>query len=295
MSDERETIKKQREKWLAERDLEKKLSSAGINTALINSNEKNSNALTEITLKLSEKLQNELSQQKNNKAAVDFQMEKTISKEIETNTCPVCYELMVPPKHSPILLFPCGHTFCKMCVYSNSNNCNSLKTIQKCPFCRAQVKSSALNISLQNLICVFTNNKHLIDKYENEGEEKKEKGESADVYQENLKLCQIRCKILKEEMNELRKASFKIDSNINNQKVFLNKLYDEKKEVKQKIEKLNKEFQLIEDFIEKNENDLRNTEVELSNNLEKIKLIEDTLKPLEKEKEKYEILSRNFK
>lgn len=24
------------------------------------------------------------------------------------NTCPVCYELMVPPDHAPMMLFPCG-------------------------------------------------------------------------------------------------------------------------------------------------------------------------------------------
>jgi len=45
-----------------------------------------------------------------------MKMEKTIAKEIESNTCPICYELMIPPNYSPILLFPCGHTFCKACV-----------------------------------------------------------------------------------------------------------------------------------------------------------------------------------
>ena len=45
-----------------------------------------------------------------------MKMEKTIAKEIESNTCPICYELMIPPNYSPILLFPFGHTFCKACV-----------------------------------------------------------------------------------------------------------------------------------------------------------------------------------
>lgn len=43
-------------------------------------------------------------------------MEKTIAEEVENNTCAICYELMVPPHYSPILLFPCGHSFCKTCV-----------------------------------------------------------------------------------------------------------------------------------------------------------------------------------
>ena len=36
--------------------------------------------------------------------------------EIASHTCPICYELMVPPDHSPMLLFPCGHSFCAACL-----------------------------------------------------------------------------------------------------------------------------------------------------------------------------------
>lgn len=292
MSEEREYIKKQREKWLAERELEKKLNSVGIDNSVFNKNEKNSKFLTEITLKISEKLQKELSLQKNPEKNVNMKIEKTISKEIETNTCPVCYELMVPPKNSPILLFPCGHTFCKMCVYTN----HSKQTIQKCPCCRAQVKSSALNISLQNLICVFTNNKHLIDKYDNNiQEEKKEIGENSAVYKENLKMCNIRCKILKDEISDLKMKNSTINQNITGQQAVLNELYQEKKKVKEKIEKLTEEFKLINDYIDKNEDELKLVEKELSDNLEKIKLIEDTLVPLQNDKEKYEILIKNLK
>lgn len=36
-------------------------------------------------------------------------MDTFLSKELETqNTCPICYELMVPPTRAPCLLFPCG-------------------------------------------------------------------------------------------------------------------------------------------------------------------------------------------
>jgi Zinc finger, C3HC4 type (RING finger). len=61
------------------------------------------NALTE---KITSKMPN--SHQKN--------IEKAIAGEVETNTCSICFELMLPKIHSPILLFPCGHTFCKECV-----------------------------------------------------------------------------------------------------------------------------------------------------------------------------------
>jgi len=112
-NDERELLKQQRQKWLAERALNQRLENAGINDSWKGS--PNSTLLTEITLKLSEKLQNELLQnQKFTENKINIRnnpLEKTISKEIETNTCPICYDLMVPPRNSPILLFPCGHTF----------------------------------------------------------------------------------------------------------------------------------------------------------------------------------------
>ena len=36
------------------------------------------------------------------------QIEGSLSQEIESHTCPICYELMVAPRNAPILLFPCG-------------------------------------------------------------------------------------------------------------------------------------------------------------------------------------------
>lgn len=93
---------------------------------LDNSNKnQNGRILTELTMKLTEKLEKEM-QSKTQTKKENNQIEKVLTKEIESNTCPVnftinlillfnqiCYELMVPPTNSPILLFPCGHTFCK--------------------------------------------------------------------------------------------------------------------------------------------------------------------------------------
>ncbi len=303
MSNDRDLIKQQRQKWLAERSLERNLTDVGIDKKIF-TDSPHSNLLAEITLKLSEKMQKELKQNKEPKLRKeDLQMEKTISKEIETNTCPICYELMVPPKNSPILLFPCGHTFCKVCVYSQNNNsqiCKSKNTtsqIQKCPCCRSPVKSSALNISLQNLICVFTNNKHLIDKHQGESEEKKEEDnedENLEMFRNNLNLCNMRYKILRDERREMKKKNVLLDQNIGIQQNFLNKLYEEKKEVRTKIEKLNLEMDLIGEYINKNEKDLKEIETQFDENNSKILLIEETLGPIQKEKEKYEILIRNF-
>ena len=289
-NDEREKLKKQRQKWLAEKALDERLENAGINSDSLKSSS-NPNLLTEITLKLSEKLQNELNNNRKCNENRDNRLEKNLSKEIETNTCPICYELMVPPRNSPILLFPCGHTFCKSCVGTNNKN------VQKCPCCRAAVKSSALNISLQNLICTFTNNKHLLEKYgeRSEDEPSQNKVESNETFANNLHLCKVRCKILKEEKTELIENTRKVESKISSQQKVIYTLYDEKKGVEEKIAKMKKELDLINDFIDKNEQDLHIMEQERETSLKKIDLIQMTLVPIEQEKQKYELLTKSLK
>lgn len=59
--------------------------------------------VNKLTDKITSKMVNASSKAKEAEAAV--------TSELETNNCPICFELMIPKLHSPILLFPCGHTF----------------------------------------------------------------------------------------------------------------------------------------------------------------------------------------
>ena len=63
-----------------------------------------------------------------------------------SNTCPICFELFLPPNNEPYILFPCGHTFCNLCIKTYA------KVKKTCPFCRKTFKDMAKNISLQSLI-----------------------------------------------------------------------------------------------------------------------------------------------
>ena len=74
------------------------------------------------------------------------EIEETLHEQVMSNTCPICFELFLPPENSPFILFPCGHSFCKQCINSYA------KIKKKCPFCRSGFNSMAPNISLQNLI-----------------------------------------------------------------------------------------------------------------------------------------------
>ena len=73
-----------------------------------------------------------------------------LSPEIQTHVCPICHELMSPPEKTPMLLFPCGHTFCAMCAKTYTNNLE--KDPFSCPSCNREIVSMAENQSLRYLI-----------------------------------------------------------------------------------------------------------------------------------------------
>lgn len=107
----------------------------------------NQKILTELTMKITQRFKEEMNIKsiKPQQTQQQIKLEQTISKEVESNTCPICFELMVPPNYSPILLFPCGHTFCKNCCFEKNGK---VRKIDKCPICRCKIQSHALNISL---------------------------------------------------------------------------------------------------------------------------------------------------
>lgn len=89
------------------------------------------------------------------KASEVHKMEVYLAAELEQTTCPICYEVMQPPEHTPTLLFPCGHTFCKGCLEGHVK-ANNRRT---CPYCREKIQSQAPNMILQQLIDGFTTQK----------------------------------------------------------------------------------------------------------------------------------------
>ncbi|GIM14095.1 hypothetical protein Vretimale_17124 [Volvox reticuliferus] len=106
--------------------------------------------LTErITDRLRNELKVELQRESESLAAQQGALDTFLVKELESqNTCPVCYELMVPPQHAPMMLFPCGHSFCGRCLEQHIDR--NKKT--QCPICRKKIESRAPNYSLQQLI-----------------------------------------------------------------------------------------------------------------------------------------------
>ncbi|KAM3130450.1 hypothetical protein pb186bvf_017452 [Paramecium bursaria] len=156
----------------------------------------NQNSLAQLTYKIAEKAFG-LSNKKN--------IETKVSEMIEQQTCAICFELMVPPQYAPILLFPCGHTFCKECTIKNGKI-----NIQKCSLCRAKVTAHAINVSLQNLICSFSEQKK---ENSNKQVQAQEPNLPENQYSDLYKKFKMRCDILQQEkstlMNELKQLQHK--------------------------------------------------------------------------------------
>lgn len=127
------------------------------------------------TVRLRSELQAEL-QKSSIKSEADHhqqarqQLAGSLVQEIESHTCPICYDLMVAPQNAPILLFPCGrltpyaekpfatqfplgswytegqprqvhghagHTFCSVCIASHTQRHKK----RLCPCCREVIHS----------------------------------------------------------------------------------------------------------------------------------------------------------
>jgi hypothetical protein len=87
-----------------------------------------------------------------------------VSQELSSFQCPICFELMQPPDKAPMLLFPCGHTFCAICIESHTKQLRRTQAVKNelrisCPYCRHEVESKAVNRSLKELIQQFVSEK----------------------------------------------------------------------------------------------------------------------------------------
>ena len=101
-------------------------------------------------------------------------MDNYLQDELSTHTCKICFDLMDSDVgKTPVLLFPCGHTFCELCLQSHAktqakrggatlpsavrgstSNLSQL-TRTTCPYCRSVVESAAVNQALKDLIGQF--------------------------------------------------------------------------------------------------------------------------------------------
>lgn len=102
------------------------------------------NYLSRLTDKLSDRIREEITREFRKtsllnsnenvaRQAIEVKMEDFLRGELSGYVCKICYEVMRSPTRIPTLLFPCGHTFCKLCIDSCAGKKDSSLA---CPYCR---------------------------------------------------------------------------------------------------------------------------------------------------------------
>lgn len=218
------------------------------------------------------------------KKVVPDKVEKTLAQEVQSNVCPICLELMIPPKNKPMILFPCGHTFCAACLASQE----SAQGVLKCGLCKKVCTHRAANIALQNLICTFTNNKHLAEP--DAQSLKDEESEEATYYREKLQGLGTRIGLLETHLSqleeELAKGSDELKAFEESERVVMHELVD----ARDRMQKAAAEVELAERCLSNLNIKKQNLNGKLREDQEKVILLHETIKGLHQERSKTSLL-----
>jgi hypothetical protein len=91
---------------------------------------------------------NEVRDNRDMRDVITNRMDNYLQEELHTHICKVCSQLMKSPYHTPMLLFPCGHTFCSQCV-GNGDISSSHGSMRNCPYCRYDVNIYMMCINIK--------------------------------------------------------------------------------------------------------------------------------------------------
>lgn len=272
--------------------------------------------LTErITDRLRDELRLELQREQEdiskNAAAMGRHVEGVLASEIASHTCPICYDLMMPPEQSPTMLFPCGHTFCAQCLKSHVDKHGK----KMCPYCRQDIAAQALNMSLQQIIQNFVAARDKIPQIRNgklimpagtkseggveagsgEGSEEHEAeelapGEMEIMYTQRLRTVSVRCEILRNELADMEEESRKIQENASTAQTVLGHLKGEENTLKGRLQGIMRELEVVREQVEEQERRVADVAAAEEDNWRRRELLGKTLKPVEEEMRKLSVL-----
>ncbi|KAG6552049.1 hypothetical protein Mapa_006355 [Marchantia paleacea] len=108
---------------------------------------------------------------------------------------------MKSPDYPPIVLSPCGHSFCAKCLSVHVGS----QRKKLCPYCRQKIASTAVNLSLQRLIDSFVN---LQDRRHQTTQADHDK----ELFLDRLSAAETRSCILRNELAEALERKKKLES-----------------------------------------------------------------------------------
>jgi hypothetical protein len=226
-------------------------------------------------------------------SSISSQLDRYMSNELSTHSCSICYELMLPPKRAPVLLFPCGHTFCKECIEMHQKAKNAT-----CPTCRAVIESKAANISLQQLIERYasmrgsdtdSNFSKRIGRV-NRQREGETDAEQAQRHLQTMKSLQMRCKVLNDQLVSSRRTVGEVEKKERANTIAMKMLLEEEEETVERLRLLQEELKLVREHLAKQQQKADALQLERERAHEQAGLIEGTIGNLESELDKSRLL-----
>lgn len=275
--------------------------------------------LTErIASRLKAELRNEASQSlydDKTKLDVSTKIESFLQNELQQHTCPVCFEPMLPPQRSPLLLFPCGHTFCEQCI-------GHQKKVGKhqCPFCRSNIESVAVNHSLRQLMETFLNKKEAVESgketlraFDHSRHPPGYGGASATAgnrrgvesgapdgdrgaeYLQKCRALKLRGRILKNELEDTRNECARLDKQQRSAEYVMSTLEREEADAKKKLDVAQRALDLVRRHKAEQIDKMDQVKQAKAEATQKIKLIETTVATIERDADKAYVLLQNYR
>eukprot|EP00002_Diphylleia_rotans_P021120 TRINITY_DN4110_c0_g1_i1.p1 TRINITY_DN4110_c0_g1~~TRINITY_DN4110_c0_g1_i1.p1 ORF type:complete len:483 (+),score=127.36 TRINITY_DN4110_c0_g1_i1:44-1492(+) len=255
---------------------------------------------------IKEELAREGREMMKHRGALYERVEKFLENEAENHSCSICYQLMVPPTHGPIILYPCGHTFCSLCI----NNHLSVNQKKTCPYCRKEITSYAPNLSLMNIIDTFIAKRErfrqgqMLPEIANSSfpsnpeptfEQDLVADEQTETFMKQHQITAMRHQILTNELTDASQELTSIDKQLSTADVVLQHLKKERTSLEELVRQITAEIDVMkaqEEEQEKKHQSLSKQKTETAN---KIDMIRQTLTPLEQQMEKAQIIIQNLR
>ncbi|XP_078573410.1 uncharacterized protein LOC144860157 [Branchiostoma floridae x Branchiostoma japonicum] len=249
---------------------------------------------------------------------------------IDTHKCQVCSSLMVPPDHRPMLVIPCGHTFCSACV----------RHTDSCPGCGQEVSSLTCNIMLQQIIMEYKSkrrsntrdhsNLHIssanhtyapqkysggTSRFESLGEDRKTvtssvkrrdpgshgngkhkgcHGNRGEDYVEKYHTLAVRCEVLETEADEFRDKMEAVAKQLEREQKQVAAIEKQEENLKEQIRMLEEKIISLQSHREGYRDTCDELEGQHFNLASKLSMVEDTLQSLTLDRDKVRILAHNF-
>ncbi|CAH1238503.1 Hypp5597 [Branchiostoma lanceolatum] len=249
---------------------------------------------------------------------------------IDTHKCQVCSSLMVPPDHRPMLVIPCGHTFCTACV----------RHTDTCPGCGQEVSSLTCNIMLQQIIVENKNKRKpktrehsnihissanhtyapqkysggtsrfdsLSEKnktapssvkkrdsgYRGDGKHKSYHGNRGEDYVEKYHTLTMRCEVLETEADGIKEKMETVAKQLEREQKQVAGIEKQEESLREQIKMLEEKINSLQSHKEGYIDTCDELEGQHFNLASKLSMVEDTLQSLTLERDKVRILAHNF-